>query len=243
MTAGWHGGDHGTTTVGEGSGTGLREKVYLELRERIMSGQVPAHARLVEGRLCEALGVSRTPLREALVRLHSDGIVTRREDGYYPMFPDLDSIRDLYELRITLELRGIARHVENPALEFDRTLLESVRLRWLDLKAEPPRPSPDIVQLDQQFHLDLSTAAGNPALTRALATVNSQIRLVRMYDYRTPERVEATVSEHLAIVEQVLDGELAGALAALHAHVGESLEVVEQRAVHALTAHALHGRH
>ncbi|GAB2660032.1 GntR family transcriptional regulator [Prescottella soli] len=229
-------------TAGGGSGIGLREKVYRDLRERIMSGQVPAHARLVEGRLCETLGVSRTPLREALVRLHSDGIVIRREDGYYPMFPDLDSIRDLYELRITLELRGIERHMENPALAFDRALLESVRLRWLDLKSDPPIPSPDIVQLDQQFHLDLSTAAGNAALTRALATVNSQIRLVRMYDYRTPERVEATVIEHLAIVEQVLDGELAGALTALHAHVGESLEIVEQRAVQALTAHALHAR-
>jgi len=232
------------TTAGR-STVGLGEKVYRELREQVMSGQLPAHARLVEGRLCEALGVSRTPLREALVRLHSDGIVTRRDDGYYPMFPDLDSIRDLYELRVTLELRGIARHLEEPAnseLCFDRPLLESVRRRWLELKAHPPEPSPDIVLLDQQFHLDLSTAAGNPALTRALATVNSQIRLVRMYDYRTPERVDATVTEHLGIVEQILDGELAGALASLHAHVGDSLTVVEQRAVGAITAHALHGR-
>ncbi|MCA1008853.1 GntR family transcriptional regulator [Rhodococcus hoagii] len=232
------------TTAGP-STIGLGEKVYQQLREQIMSGQLPAHARLVEGRLCEALGVSRTPLREALVRLHSDGIVTRRDDGYYPMFPDLDSIRDLYELRVTLELRGIARHLEesaNAELRFDRPLLESVRRRWLELKADPPEPSPDIVQLDQQFHLDLSTAAGNPALTRALATVNSQIRLVRMYDYQTRERVDATVTEHLGIVEQILDGELAGALASLHAHVGDSLDVVEQRAISAITAHALHGR-
>ncbi|MGF7122663.1 GntR family transcriptional regulator [Rhodococcus sp. AG1013] len=229
------------TTADGPSGTSLREKVYVELREQIMSGQVPAHARLVEGRLCESLGVSRTPLREALVRLHSDGIVTRREDGYYPTFPDLGSIRDLYELRITLELRGIARHLENADLEFDVPLLEATRAQWRDLKADPPAPSRDIVQLDQQFHLDLSTAAGNPALTRALAAVNSQIRLVRMHDYQTPERVESTITEHLAIVEQVLDGELDGALAALHAHVGESLDVVEERAVHAVTAHALHG--
>ncbi|PTR22843.1 GntR family transcriptional regulator [Rhodococcus sp. OK519] len=238
------------TTSGQ-STIGLGERVYRELREQIMSGKVSAHDRLVEGRLCEALGVSRTPLREALVRLHSDGIVTRRDDGYYPMFPDLDSIRDLYELRVTLELRGIARHLEisgtagtaaTAELRFDRPLLEAIRRRWLDLRADPPEPSPDIVQLDQQFHLDLSTAAGNPALTRALATVNSQIRLVRMYDYQTRDRVDATVSEHLDIVEQILDGELAGALAALHAHVGESLGVVEERAIRAVTAHALHGR-
>lgn len=241
------------TTAGPAT-LGLGEKVYRELREQIMSGQLSAHARLVEGRLCEALGVSRTPLREALVRLHSDGIVTRRDDGYYPMFPDLDSIRDLYELRVTLELRGIARHLENTentehtemsgdsGLRFDRALLESVRERWLELKADPPDPSPDIVQLDQQFHLDLSTAAGNPALTRALATVNSQIRLVRMYDYQSMDRVHATVAEHLEIVERTLDGDLAGALAALHAHVGDSLAVVEERAARAITAHALHRR-
>lgn len=230
---------------------GLGEKVYRDLREQIMSGRFPAHARLVEGRLCAALGVSRTPLREALVRLHSDGVVTRRDDGYYPMFPDLDSIRDLYELRVTLELRGIARHLESaesteepedPGLRFDRPLLESVRRRWLELKADPPDPSPDIVRLDQRFHLDLSTAAGNHALTRALATVNSQIRLVRMFDYRSMDRVLATVTEHLEIVERTLDGDLSGALAALHAHVGDSLAVVEERAARAVTAHALHGR-
>ncbi|WP_242676645.1 GntR family transcriptional regulator [Rhodococcus sp. ABRD24] len=221
----------------------LAERVYVELREQIMSGGLPTHSRLVEGRLCETLGVSRTPLREALVRLHSDGVVTRREDGYYPTFPDLDSIRDLYELRIILELRGIARHLEDGDLEFDRGILEATRARWLALAADPPEPSPDIVQLDQQFHLDVSTAAGNPALTRTLATVNSQIRLVRMYDYRTPERVRATIDEHLMIVGQILDGDLGRALSSLHAHVGDSFDVVEARAVQAITAHALHGRY
>ena len=222
--------------------SGLGEKAYRELREQILRGELPAHARLVEGRLCEALGVSRTPLREALVRLHSDGIVIRRDNGYYPTFPDFDGIRDLYELRITLELRGLARHLENPALAIDRGLLAAVRRRWLDLAADPPDPSPDIVELDQQFHVDLSRAAGTPALARTLETVNSRIRLVRMYDYQTSERVDATITEHLAIVEQVLDGDYAAAHVALRTHVGESLEVVEQRALHAITAHARHGR-
>jgi DNA-binding GntR family transcriptional regulator len=61
-----------------------------------------------------------------------------------------------------------------------------------------------------------------------------------MYDFLTADRIELTIAEHLEILELTLAGRLAEALTALHRHVGESMEVVEQRVVRALTAMARH---
>src|SRR6195952_2552196 len=90
-----------------------RDEVYAQLRRRVMLGEFGVHTRLVEERLATALGVSRTPVREALVRLLSDGLVARHEGGYYVAIPDLSQLQDLYELRITLELRGLTRSLES----------------------------------------------------------------------------------------------------------------------------------
>ena len=158
----------------------LRDRAYNHLRDLLMSGALPVGRRLVTSRLTEVVGVSRTPLREALVRLHADGLITQEQDGYYPVVLDLHELRDLYELRITLELRCIARALEDTSLQHDVPALHALRERWLELKDEPPAPGPDMVLLDEDFHVRLPAASGNPALTEALRTVNSRLRLVRM---------------------------------------------------------------
>ncbi|SHJ79201.1 DNA-binding transcriptional regulator, GntR family [Nocardiopsis flavescens] len=219
-----------------------RDRVYALLREEVLSGRIAPYTRLGEVRLAERFGVSRTPVREALARLHSDGLVERRENGFRISVPDLDALRDLYELRVTLELRGIARAVEDPAVEHDRGILGALRERWEALAADPPEPDASFVLLDEDFHADLSRASGNRALTESLVSVNRRIRRVRMYDFLTRDRITATVTEHLAIVGHLLDGDPGAAHRALHAHVGASREVVLERARRALTRMALHPR-
>src|SRR5882757_9765675 len=75
-----------------------RDQVYSELRRRVMKGEFGVQTRLVEERLAATFGVSRTPVREALVRLLADGLVIRHEGGYYVALPDLSRVRNLYEL-------------------------------------------------------------------------------------------------------------------------------------------------
>jgi DNA-binding GntR family transcriptional regulator len=218
----------------------LREQVYVDLRGRLMMGEFGAQDRLGEERLAAELGVSRTPVREALIRLAADGLLVRQGGGYYPVLPDLAELRDLYELRVTIELRGLARGMESDDVVHDAAALESLRQTWRALADEPPTPDPRFVLLDEDFHLTLSRAAGNPALAAALETVNSRIRPVRMYDFLTADRIELTITEHLQILDLTLAGRLTEAHEALHRHVGESMEVVEQRVVRALTAMARH---
>ncbi|WP_327139481.1 GntR family transcriptional regulator [Nocardia sp. NBC_01327] len=222
-----------------GATSDLRHQVYTQLRERLMSGDLPLRGRLVETRVAEMLGASRTPVREALVRLHAEGLLTSDEGGWYPVIPDLATIRDLYEVRITLELRGIQRVMDSPRLGYDLDAIRALHADWSEYRAAPPEPGPDVLLLDEAFHLRLSEAAGNPSLTRILATVNSQIRLVRAYDYGTEERVTATIAEHLGILDAILEDELGRARTLLHEHVGNSYEVVEAAAARAVAAHFL----
>ncbi|MDT0266425.1 GntR family transcriptional regulator [Streptomyces sp. DSM 44915] len=224
---------------GTRAGRDRRAEVYVRLRDLLLTGGLDVRQRLVEVRLAERLAVSRTPVREALVRLVADGLVERRDEGYYPARLSLAELRDLYELRVTVELRGIARALESDLVRHDAALLEPLRDRWRRLRNEPPAPDPGFVAWDEDFHQTLLRASGNPRLTETLESVNVRIRPVRMYDYLTPDRIERTVVEHLAIVEAVLAGQLAQALAALRSHVGESLEVVAERAAHAIAQQAL----
>jgi DNA-binding GntR family transcriptional regulator len=207
-----------------------------------MAGELGAQTRLREERLAAELGVSRTPVREALIRLTADGLLVRQDVGYYPVLPDLSELRGLYELRITIELRGLARALDSESIVHDATLLEPLLQEWRALRDDPPPADPQFVLRDEDFHLTLSRASGNPALTAAVETVNTRIRPVRMYDFLTTDRVESTIDEHIEIVELVLARRLDEALAALHRHVGESMEVVEQRVLGALTQMALHRR-
>jgi len=219
----------------------LREVVYHRLRDEILNGRISPRERLTEPKLGKAFDVSRTPVREALSRLLSDGLVERTDFGYAVVVPSLEDLRNLYELRITLELRGIARAIENPEVRHDEAALREELDRWYALRETPPDPDPSFVLLDERYHQVLSRSSGNTQLTDALVVVNQKIRAVRMHDFVETDRIAATIDEHIEIVELVLDRRLPEALTALHKHVGESLEVVMERATAAMTRMALAG--
>jgi DNA-binding GntR family transcriptional regulator len=217
------------------------EQAYGELKQRLLAGDFALGGRLGEERLASLLGVSRTPVREALSRLHVEGFVARLPDGgYCPTAPNLQSIRDLYEVRRGLEL--LALHLPDdpvtaaPHRVHDREQLAALRDDWQALVAPDgvPGPDPSFVLLDEDFHVRLAEAAGNQELVVLLQGINERIRLVRIYDFLTAERIEATVHQHLGIVDAVIAGDVALADAHLNRHLSESLAVVEQRAGAAL---------
>jgi DNA-binding GntR family transcriptional regulator len=153
--------------------------------------------------------------------------------------PDLTQLRNLYELRITLELRGISRAVESGIVKHDAAVLEPLRDQWRALASDLPEPDPMFVLLDEDFHIRLSEASGNSELTDMLRGVNARIRAVRMYDFLTADRIERTVAEHTEIAELLLAAKLDDALISLHQHVGISMEVVERRAATAFSHMAM----
>lgn len=208
----------------------------MALRDALLDGEVPARERLTEPKLSTRFGVSRTPVREALGLLVADGLLRREDYGYSVVVPSMAGIRDLYEVRIAVELRGLSRAIENPSVVHDAAALAAELEHWYTLRATPPAPAPEFVLQDERFHTALLAASGNRELVAVLTEVTRRIRRVRMYDFAIPGRIVTSIDEHIEIAERVLDGRLATALRLLHEHIGASLEIVVERATRALAA-------
>lgn len=223
-----------TNEAGESPVSSRTDRAYADLKRRLLVDDFPLVERLGEERLATLLGVSRTPIREALARLHHEGLVERHlEGGYRPSIPDLVEVHELYEMRISLERESILRPTKLDIVH-NRATIKRIFDEWSSLALDPPTPSPEFVLVDEEFHLSLAAAAGNRVMVETLAGVNERIRVVRMHDFLTAERVEATISQHVSIVASLLKGEFEPACALLLAHLGESMAVVEERAALAL---------
>jgi DNA-binding GntR family transcriptional regulator len=209
-------------------------EVYDELRRGLLFGEYPLIERLAEVSLAERLGTSRTPVREALMRLESEGLVARRpQGGFYPRSPNLVGIRDLYELRRILELAALARPRQRGE-HHDEIALRSLHDDWAELASNPPDPDHGLVVVDERFHLRLAEAAGNPAIAEQLQVVNDRIRVVRMQNFVHRERIAVTIAQHLAILEALLDGDSKTAAALMGAHLDEAMAQAAERAARAI---------
>jgi DNA-binding GntR family transcriptional regulator len=206
--------------------------VYTALRGQILGGRLQAGQRLVEERLAEEFSTSRTPVREALRRLEGDGYLVRGGGGsFQPALPDVDSMSDSYEVRMVIEELSVRR----ATVDGDRTALGSIRQDWVALSVQLRRdgfrvPGPDFVYTDERFHQGIATATGNQVLARMLAELNDRIRTLRIQDFTTPDRVEATIAEHLEIIETILLGDADAAATFMRAHVQRSALIVRERA-------------
>src|SRR6187401_3437582 len=129
------------------------EATHRALKRRLLIGEFPFGHRLGEERLASMLEVSRTPVREALARLHAEGHVQRHpEGGFEPAFPDMDRIAELYEVRKSLELTAVRRTVgpatdtDADAVTHDRAALLDLRRDWEALEDDPAEHAdPDFV--------------------------------------------------------------------------------------------------
>lgn len=190
-------------------------------------GEVPAGVRLREEKIAERIGVSRTPVREALLRLHAERFLERHvEGGYRVSIPSGTLIRELYEVRKALELFAIRRTLDT-AGDRDFVMLEQLREEWLSLQDDYVSPDPEFVLLDEEFHGRLAESSGNRELAEELRRVNERIRPVRTHDFITPGRLSATIEQHLAIVGSVIAGQSTKAEELLERHIRESQDVVE----------------
>jgi DNA-binding GntR family transcriptional regulator len=206
------------------------EQAYAELKQRLLAGDFRLGARLKETKLAALLDVSRTPVREALLRLHAEGLVTRQPDGgYIPVVPDVPLIRSLYEVRAGLELQAIRRGGH------DRDTVAALLDEWHALADDEPEAAPAFVLLDESFHQGLAEAAGNSVLADVLRQINERIRPVRMVDFLTPDRITSTIAEHLELAEAVHAGSLSDAERIFIAHLDVSQAVVEHRVAAAIT--------
>ncbi len=213
-------------------GLSRTEQVYRALYEELLQGRHPFGVTLREGRVAERFEVSRTPAREALRQLEADGHLVRGIDGgLTPRPPQIAGMRDLYELRLLLELSMVRRTAAaDPA---SNAALQALRSDWETLREDPRHDDVFVdaafVRADEDFHVRLAGAAGNSAMVTALCDVNGRLRLLRVHDFRQEGRIASTIREHLEILSAVQGADPDASATLLEAHINLSASVVEER--------------
>ncbi|HUF99422.1 MAG TPA: GntR family transcriptional regulator, partial [Ilumatobacter sp.] len=201
----------------------LTSLAYDELKRRLLLGEFRLGLRLGEVALAEKMQVSRTPVREALARLHAEGFVVRLpEGGFSPAAPDLHTIAEMYVVRRGLELTALFADDGH-----DLAQLRDLREDWAAIEPPVDEGDPSFVLVDEDFHIRLAAASGNRSLVELLTRVSERIRVVRIYDFLTPDRIRKTIDEHLSILEALLAGEKKVAERRLNRHLHISRTIVE----------------
>jgi DNA-binding GntR family transcriptional regulator len=211
----------------------LAEQVYATLKAEINDFQLVAGDRFSEVELGNRLGVSRTPVREALFRLRNEGFLdVEPKLGWFVRPIDFDRLEHLYDLRIVLELASVqrlcARTEEPPELE-------ALKEIWLVPVADRLTDARQVGANDEAFHATLVRAAGNPEMARVHWDVTERIRIIRHLDFTRLDRIEATYVEHGKILRAVIQRKADQAQLLLKSHIDQSKVEVRK-----ITLHTLH---
>src|ERR1700741_4962211 len=186
------------------------DRVYEQLKAMAVSYEFKPGERLNEGELAKRLGVSRTPLREALNRLNTEGFLRFTPGkGFFCRELDAHEIFDLYELRKSLEIASIS-------LAIKRAKDEDIDALLAFLQATGPDPgersSVELVELDETFHERLMAMSGNAEMLRVLR--NGMDRINR----------SNTQAEHRAVVEGLKARDEETCVTVLEKHIDRRLD-------------------
>jgi DNA-binding GntR family transcriptional regulator len=194
----------------------LRELVCEHIRQAIVDGTFSPGERLMEIQLAEDMGVSRTPVREAIRKLELEGFVVmipRR--GTYVANISIKDINDVYEIRTSLDVLAAglaAERIEPEELQEMQRLLVEIG------KAIEAGKLQDIIALDTEFHDVLYKASRNERLRNIISNLREQITGIRGISMKYPGRLLDTMEEHRVMVECIAarDPEKAQAAARIH---------------------------
>lgn len=209
------------------------DTIYQQIKEEIFNFQLLPGDKFSENEVAERMQASRTPVREALYRLQREGYVNVLFRSGWQVRPfDFETIEDLYDIRIILELAAIKKLCE---LDTVPTLLNELRAIWIIPESERMDDFPQLSKLDERFHETLVEATGNVEMARMHHDVTERIRVVRRLDFTKEARVEATYNEHAAILRAILQRRGNQAQLLMKTHIEESKAEVRK-----ITLHMIH---
>jgi DNA-binding GntR family transcriptional regulator len=197
----------------------LAYSVYEQLRAELFDFRLLPGDRFTEIEVAERTGTSRTPVRQALYRLHREGFLEVRPRSGWEVKPlNFEQLDALYDLRILLEQASIKR-LAALTPEGLNAALEPLEGRWL---VPPRKRSANVAEVaawDEDFHCNLVSAAKNAEFIRVHWDVTERIRIVRRLDFTKPARIRATYEEHSSILRALRQGSFEDAADQLRVHI------------------------
>jgi len=182
----------------------LGEIVYEKLRQDILSGKFSPKDRLNENAIAEIYKVSRTPVREALQRLAKEGLVVKKEDGYYVTYLTKEDILKVFEARIALETYVVAKLASFKDSEKLKKIEELVS--ELDKIKNDTSKLKEIEELVNKIHLELTKVADNKFIYEFVEELISRLVVVRITSAIISEMRISIIERLKRILEAIKEG-------------------------------------
>jgi len=213
--------------AGREAATNKKNRVYEILRERIVNNVLKPQEFLNEQALSEDLGVSKTPIREALQQLeHSRLVVIIPNKGCYVANISIDRIREIFEIRTILECAAARLAASLP----DRESFAAISEDHSALDSHDSEQLRHRLLSGYQIHTTIIEAVGNSFLTDYYRTILDNIVQIRVYFLNRfgSKRLHETIEEHKKILQAISDGDADGAERAMREHLNTSLVNINQ---------------
>jgi len=204
----------------------LPDDIYDALREALLSNELPPGQKLNLDQIARDLGVSNTPVRQALSRLEADGLVSKEPFKGYVSSPLLDTRRidEAYEYRLLIEPHMASRAARLRSEDDVRALQQWVH----EVEGGLLAPNDEFINLaarrDYDFHVLIATAAGNEMVREGLERVFARMRLYGQYSIRDTPRIAETWQEHQLLLDAIRAGDAVEAERLMRAHLSTARE-------------------
>ncbi|MBB3610854.1 GntR family transcriptional regulator [Rhizobium sp. BK602] len=202
------------------------ERAYNTIRKLLVEFKLKPEERINEVQLAKTFGVSRTPIREALNRLASEGFVSLTPNrGFFVRSLSTEGLLDLYELRSIIEcaaFRLMCERAEDDEIERLRAYWDAIVEGYRD------QPPDTILAEDEGFHMLIAELSGNPELVNQLSAINARIRFIRriQIEHRTHDKRQ--VASHSAIVDAAVRRDVENGVELLRQHIELTVSATQQ---------------
>ena len=194
----------------------LADQVFERLEGEILGGKYQPGELLTELRLTEDLGVSRTPVREALRRLEQERLVELSTRGIVVLGVTERDIEDIFTVRLRVEGRAAARAAEARGGDYLVEMREAIELQEYYVGRHD---ADHIKYMDNRFHELVYYASGSSVLRDVLLPLHKKTQKYRKVSVQNESRAEKSLAEHRAVYEAIAAGDTAAAEQAMTAHV------------------------
>jgi DNA-binding GntR family transcriptional regulator len=199
--------------------------IYTAVKDLILSFELSPGSRFTESELAERFGVSRTPVREALLRLEAEHYIkVRPKQGCFVRDIDITELAQQYQVRIELEMLSL----QLAGLHMPDKELEQLAEAWDPAVQRGRSARPDVMlEREESFHLALVQGGNNLALYKYITDINHHIRIVRRLDFTDADRISQTYEEHHRIAMLLLERNVKAAQRLMREHITHSMEFVK----------------
>ncbi|WP_093748833.1 GntR family transcriptional regulator [Streptomyces sp. PAN_FS17] len=193
------------------------DRVYTHVKQGVLDRRYEGGTLLTEGELAEAVGVSRTPVREALLRLEVEGLIKLYpKKGALVLPVSAQEIKDVVETRILVEEHSARKAVPAPPGLIER--LEELLARQKEQAAAGDLAAAAVT--DRCFHAEIVRSGGNEILSRLYDQLRDrQLRMGVAVMYSHPDRIAKTLVEHEEILQALRSGDTEAAVGLVHRHI------------------------